>query len=210
MIRAEIAATRAVRYQGDNYSDNLQDAAAERGLPNMKNTPQSLRSLLDDDNKAMFASYGVLSNEELTSRLNTRLERYNKGIDIEARTLQLMLKTFIIPDVSEYQGEIAASFNGLIEASGRIGISDKALKSQGDHLKDLAENLSMLIDLTEELDAVIVKLGDIEEEFDAADYCAEVVLPSMNKVREVADLLELMVDRSKWQLPTYSEMLFEH
>ncbi len=210
VIRAEIAATKAVRYQGDNYSDNLQDAAAERGLPNMKNTPQSLRALLDDDNKAMFASYGVLSNEELNSRLNTRLERYIKGIDIEARTLQLMLKTFVIPDVSEYQGEIAASFNGLAEASGRIGISDKALKSQGDHLKDLAENLSMLIDLTEELDAVIVKLDDIEEEFDAADYCAEVVLPAMNKVREVADLLELMVDRSKWQLPTYSEMLFEH
>ncbi|MCW8796516.1 MAG: glutamine synthetase III [Chlorobium sp.] len=210
VIRAEIAATKAVRYQGDNYSDNLQDAAAERGLPNMKNTPQSLRALLDEDNKKMFASYGVLSNEELNSRLNTRLERYIKGIDIEARTLQLMLKTFVIPDVSEYQGEIAASFNGLIEASSRIGISDKTLKSQGDHLKDLAENLSALIDLTEELDAVIVKLGDIEEEFDAADYCAEVVLPAMNKVREVADLLELMVDRSKWQLPTYSEMLFEH
>jgi len=210
VIRAEIAATKAVRYQGDNYSDNLQDAAAERGLPNMKNTPQSLRALLDEDNKKMFASYGVLSNEELNSRLNTRLERYIKGIDIEACTLQLMLKTFVIPDVSEYQGEIAASFNGLIEASSRIGISDKTLKSQGDHLKDLAENLSALIDLTEELDAVIVKLGDIEEEFDAADYCAEVVLPAMNKVRDVADLLELMVDRSKWQLPTYSEMLFEH
>ncbi|NEX14045.1 MAG: glutamine synthetase type III [Prosthecochloris sp.] len=210
VIRAEIAATKAVRYQGDNYSDNLQDAAAERGLPNMKNTPQSLRALLEEDNKKMFASYSVLSNEELNSRLNTRLERYIKGIDIEARTLQLMLKTFVIPDVSEYQGEIASSFNGLIEAASRIGISDKTLKSQGDHLKALAENLSVLIDLTEELDAVIVKLGDIEEEFDAADYCADVVLPAMNKVRDVADLLELMVDRSKWQLPTYSEMLFEH
>jgi len=32
----------------------------------------------------------------------------------------------------------------------------------------------------------------------------------MVKVREVADRLELMVDRSRWQLPTYSEMLFEH
>ena len=210
VIRAEITATKPVRYQGDNYSENLQDAAAQRGLPNLKNTPQSMRALLDKDNRAMFATYCVLSNEELNSRLNTRLERYVRGIDIEARTLQLMLKTFVIPDVSEYQGEIAASFNGLVGASAHIGLSDKAMKSQGDHLKELAENLSGLIDLTAELDAVIDKLDELEEEFDAADYCAEVVLPAMNKVREVADRLELMVDRSKWELPTYSEMLFEH
>lgn len=32
----------------------------------------------------------------------------------------------------------------------------------------------------------------------------------MNKVRVVADNLEQVVDRSRWQLPTYSEMLFQH
>ncbi len=210
VLRAEITATKPVRYQGDNYSENLQQAAADRSLPNLKNTPQAMRALLDADTREMFARYCVLSDQELTSRLNTRLERYIKGIDIEARTLQLMLKTFVIPDVSEYQGELASSFNGLVEASSRIGVSEKALKSQGAHLKELAENLSDLLDLTAELDAVIGKLSDIEEEFDAADYCAEVVLPCMNNVRAVADHLELMVDRSKWELPTYSEMLFEH
>ncbi len=210
VLRAEITATKPVRYQGDNYSENLQEAAANRSLPNLKNTPQALRSLLEVDTREMFSRYGVLSDQELTSRLNTRLERYVKGIDIEARTLQLMLKTFVIPDVSEYQGELAGSYNALVEASSRIGVSDKALKSQGAHLKELAENLSDLLDLTAELDVVIAKLGSVGEEFEAADFCAEVVLPSMDKVRAVADHLELMVDRSKWELPTYSEMLFEH
>ncbi|MEC9486783.1 MAG: glutamine synthetase III [Prosthecochloris sp.] len=209
-LRAEITATKPVRYQGDNYSEDLQDAAAKRGLPNLRNTPQAMRALLEPDNRSMFDRYGVLSDQELTSRLNTRLERYIKGIDIEARTLQLMLKTFVIPDVSEYQGELAGSYNGLVEAASRIGLSDKTLKSQGDHLRELADNLASLLDLTTELDAVIEKLDAIEDEFDAADYCAEVVLPTMDKVREVADHLELMVDRSKWELPTYSEMLFEH
>ncbi|MBF0585527.1 glutamine synthetase III [Prosthecochloris sp. N3] len=209
-LRAEITATKPVRYQGDNYSEDLQDAAAKRGLPNLRNTPQAMRALLEPENRSMFDRYGVLSDQELTSRLNTRLERYIKGIDIEARTLQLMLKTFVIPDVSEYQGELAGSYNGLVEAASRIGLSDKTLKSQGDHLRELADNLASLLDLTTELDAVIEKLDAIEDEFDAADYCAEVVLPTMDKVREVADHLELMVDRSKWELPTYSEMLFEH
>ncbi|ARM30656.1 glutamine synthetase III [Prosthecochloris sp. HL-130-GSB] len=209
-LRAEITETKPVRYQGDNYSEDLQNAATDRGLPNLKNTPQAMRALLDADARAMFNRYGVLSEQELTSRLNTRLERYIKGIDIEARTLQLMLKTFVIPDVSEYQGELAASFNSLIEAASRIGVSDRTLKSQGDHLRELADNLSALLDLTAELDAVTEKLAGIEEEFEAADYCADVVLPTMDKVRAVADRLELMVDRSKWELPTYSEMLFEH
>ncbi len=210
IIRTEITATKAVRYQGDNYSEDLQEAAAKRGLPNLRNTPQAMRALLDQDTREMFARYGVLSDQELTSRLNTRLERYIKGIDIEARTLQLMLKTFVIPDVSEYQGNLAGSFNGLVAAATTIGVSDKALKSQGAHLKELAENLSDLLDMTAELDAVIDKLSTIEEEFEAADFCAEVVLPAMDKVRTVADHLELMVDRSTWELPTYSEMLFEH
>ncbi len=210
VLREEIAATKPIRYQGDNYSEDLQQAAADRGLPNMKNTPQAMKVLVDEDVRQMFVTQGVLSQEELDARLNTRLERYIKGIDIEARTMQLMLKTFVIPNVSEYQGEIAESFNALVEASDRIGVSARALKSQGDHLKELSEGLSELIDLTAELDAVILKMEELEEGFETADYCADVVLPTMERVREVADRLEFMVDRSKWELPTYSEMLFEH
>ncbi|ASQ91603.1 glutamine synthetase type III [Prosthecochloris sp. GSB1] len=210
VLREEIKATRAVRYQGDNYSDDLQMAASDRGLPNLKNTPQAMRVLTVQSTRDMFNDFCVLSPEELDARLNTRLERYVKGIDIEVRTLQLMLKTFVIPNVSEYQGEIADSFNALVDASERIGVGSKALKSQGDHLKGLAESLSELIDLTAELDAVIARLEELGEGFDAADYCADVVLPTMERVRSVADRLEFMVDRSKWALPTYSEMLFEH
>lgn len=209
-IREGITATKAIRYPGDNYSEALQEAARERGLPNLKNTPQALRTLEKADVKAMFVRYGVLTEQEIESRLNIRLERYVKGIDIEARTLQLMLKTLVIPDVSEYQGDIGSSFNNLLAAAEAIGLSDAAIASQANHLKNLAENLSTLIDLTAELDEAVEVVETIESEFGKADYCADELLPLMNKVREVADKLELMVDRSRWQLPTYSEMLFEH
>lgn len=209
-LREEITATKAIRYPGDNYSDALQQAAKERGLPNLKNTPEALRVLESKDVQSVFVKYGVLSVEEIESRLNIRLERYVKGVDIEARTLQLMLKTLVIPDVSEYQGDIGSSFNNLLSASDEIGLSKAALKSQAGHYRTLAENLSLLIDLTAELDEVVEKLETLDGEFAKADYCANTLLPFMLKVREVADRLELMVDRSRWQLPTYSEMLFEH
>lgn len=209
-IREGITATKDIRYPGDNYSEALQEAARVRGLPNLKNTPQALRTLEKADVKAMFVKYGVLTEQEIESRLNIRLERYVKGIDIEARTLQLMLKTLVIPDVSEYQGDIGSSFNNLLAAAEAIGLSEGAVASQANHLKNLAENLSLLIDLTAELDEAVEKLETIESEFGKADYCADELLPLMSEVRAVADRLELMVDRSRWQLPTYSEMLFEH
>ena len=209
-IREGITATRAIRYPGDNYSEALQNAAKERGLPNMKNTPQALRTLEKADVRAMFVKYGVLSEEEIHSRLHIRLERYIKGIDIEARTLQLMLKTIVIPDVSEYQGDIGSSFNNLLAAAESIGLSDAAIGSQAKYLKDLAEGLSELIDLAAELDELVEKIESFGTEFEKADFCVETLLPHMVKVREVADRLELLVDRSRWQLPTYLEMLFEH
>jgi len=209
-IREGITATKDIRYPGDNYREALQQAARVRGLPNLKNTPQALRTLEKADVRAMFVKYGVLTEQEIESRLNIRLERYVKGIDIEARTLQLMLKTLVIPDVSEYQGDIGSSFNNLLAAAEAIGLSEGALASQANHLKNLAENLSSLIDLTAELDEAVEKIETVESEFGKAEYCADELLPLMNEVRAVSDRLELMVDRSRWQLPTYSEMLFEH
>ena len=209
-LREQITATKPIRYQGDNYAEALQTAAKERGLPNLKNTPQALRTLLKKDVQDVFVKYGVLSVQEIDARLHIRLERYVKGIDIEARTLQLMLKTFVIPDVSEYQGDLGNSFNNLLSAADAIGLSDKALKSQADNLKLVAENLSALIDLTAELDEAVEKIETLKTEFEKADYCADTLLPFMSTVREVADKLEQVVDRSRWQLPTYSEMLFEH
>ena len=209
-IREGITATRAIRYEGDNYSEDLQKAAANRGLPNMKNTPESVRSWLDKDTRSMFVKYGVLTEEEIDSRFNIRLERYVKGIDIEAKTLLLMIKTMVIPDVSEYQGDIGSSFNNLVAAAEIIGLSDDALRSQAEHLKSLAEDLSRLIELNAILEETVEEMEELESELEKADFCSARILPCMNTIREVADKLELQVDRSRWQLPTYSEMLFEH
>ena len=209
-VREGITATKAVRYPGDNYSEDLQKAAAERGLPNMKNTPEAVRAWVEPDTVSMFVKYGVLTAEEIDSRYNVRIERYVKGIDIEARTLLLMLKTMVIPDSSEYQGDLASSFNNLVAAADSIGLSEGAFKSQSGHLKSLAEDLSQLIDLTAILEETIAEMEEQETELDQADFCAARLLPCMDAVREVADKLELQVDRSRWQLPTYSEMLFEH
>ena len=64
--------------------------------------------------------------------------------------------------------------------------------------------------MSAELDEAIEKIETRATEFDKADYCADELLPFMLEIRVIADRLEQVVDRSRWQLPTYSEMLFQH
>ncbi len=194
-IREGITATKDVRYPGDNYSEDLQRAAAQRGLPNLKNTPESVRAWIAKDTVDMFVKYGVLTAEEIDSRYNVRLERYVKGIDIEAKTLLMMIRTMVIPDVSEYQGDIGSSFNNLFAAAEVIGVSEAALKSQGAHLRGLAEDLSKLMDLAGILEETVEEMEELDSELEKADFCAARILPCMLAVREVADKLEFQVDR---------------
>ena len=39
-------------------------------------------------------------------------------------------------------------------------------------------------------------------------HCAETLLPTMLRIREAVDGLELLVDDADWPLPSYQEMLF--
>ncbi len=42
----------------------------------------------------------------------------------------------------------------------------------------------------------------------AADYHRNTVVPVMNTLREYADILEAITDKSYWPYPTYSDILF--
>ena len=50
--------------------------------------------------------------------------------------------------------------------------------------------------------------GIPKEAVDAAKYNYETIIPCMDKVRGVADQLEILTDKSYWPYPTYSDLLF--
>jgi len=86
-----------ILFNGDNYTQEWLDEAAKRGLPNLKNTEESLEVLTTQKAKDIFAKYGVLTNEELESRYNTYTEAYETLIAIEASTALDIARTMIIP-----------------------------------------------------------------------------------------------------------------
>lgn len=210
IIRKEIKATKAIRFEGDNYSEELQKYAAKNGLPNLRNTPEALEAWKDKSVREMFAKLGVLSEAEIESRYIIRTEQYIKAIDIEIKTLLMMLNTQIIPACSRFQSELAASYNNLVAASEQAKVSAKILKTQGEHLKEISEGIAHLIDASAELEEKLEKMETLEDEAAKAKFCATTLLPASVEVRKIADKLEGQVDKSHWPIPTYYDILFSY
>ncbi|MCL4145797.1 UNVERIFIED_CONTAM: hypothetical protein GTU68_017774, partial [Idotea baltica] len=99
----------AIIFNGDGYSDEWHAEAAERGLLNLKSTPDALPALQTPETLAMFEKYEVLSERELESRLETYLEQYCLTVDVEANLTISMAKKLIFPAAIRYQSELAST-----------------------------------------------------------------------------------------------------
>ena len=188
----------AVVFNGDGYSEEWHAEAAERGLLNLKATPDALPVLQSEEVKELFSKYGVLSERELASRLHTYLEQYCLSIDVEASLTLEMARTMIFPAAIRYQNELASTCANL-----------RMLDFEFD-----TDTLAEISGLVKSLQSAIAVLASAmaepatEDLLAEARHCCDVVLPAMNHVREFADELEGIVADDLWPLPTYQEMLF--
>ena len=187
----------SIIFNGDGYTDNWQEEAAKRGLPNMKTTPEALPVLTDEDILALFAKYNVLSAGELNSRLEIYVEQYNLKIAVEAKTTLEMASKTIYPSAIRYQTELAESCLKMKELG--LDAEDSVLIKTSGLIKDLKIGIDELEVLLAHEEADAIK--------EAATNC-EKVLPAMTKIRTAADKLENIVADDLWAIPTYQEMLF--
>lgn len=204
ILRAEIAATRAIRFEGDGYSGDWQALAAQRGLLNLRTTPEALHPLEADDVKHLFHHYKVLSPEELEARHHVRLEQYIKQVEIEAKTLQMMVRTQILPACWKYQAQLLQATHGLQA----LGFAQEVVHAQLGPVRTLGALVAQLIQRETELEEGTGKIHEKEGLTAQAAYCQETILAACLKVREVADKLEGQVDKALWPIPTYLDLLF--
>ena len=189
-----------ILFHGDGYSDYWQKEAKKRGLLNLKTTLEALPCLTEKKSVALFEKYSVLSELELEARLEIYLEQYFIKLNIEAETTEDIVRTMIIPATIRYLNEILA-VNDRGKSSGLDITSTRTLA------EEVNTGLSQLI-------VAVAKLGRVNEDLggdtipEKAQHLAQVVLPEMNKVRELADKLEKIVPDDFWPLPSYREMLF--
>ncbi len=199
LIKEVITETKAIRFEGNNYSDEWKAEAKKRGLPNLTTTPEALEVLENEKATSCLVKMNVLTSDEIKSRYNINLERYIKQLDMEAATLIEMIDTHVLPAVESEVTKVATAVASAKSAGGAI--SSERLKS----LTGIYDSISKAkAALATEYD----RTQGIHNEKEKAKVLANKVLPAMVEVRKYADEAEGIISDDLWTLPKYREMLF--
>jgi glutamine synthetase len=190
-----------VVFNGDNYAPEWVTEAEGRGLPNIRSTVESLKSILSKENIELFSRHGVLSEHELRARTEVLLEAYSMQINIEAETMLNMVKRQILPSCCAYSAQLGNAVVAV--ASAGVGA-----ETQTKMLKRVCELIATLERHTEALEKVTAQAASVEESEAQAESYRDDVVPVVAAVRTAADELETVVDAKLWPLPVYAEMLF--
>jgi glutamine synthetase len=195
-----IKESKKVVFNGNGYAEEWHKEAEKRGLPNLKNTVDSLPSVIKKENVELLTKYKVYTEKELQSRYVILAENYTKTIDIEGQTALNIAKTMILPAAMRYQRELGES----ISAAKSAGAGTPA------GLETFSTLVSSINDFQRSISALEKALGHHNDgdAYAHAKYMRDNVVTAMAELRKNGDKLETMVADDLWPLPTYREMLF--
>jgi glutamine synthetase len=202
VVRNAFRESTPIRFEGNNYSEEWVREAEQRGLPNFRRTPESLKQLVTKQSRDLLTGLGVLTDAELDSRYHVRVERYVKDMLIELYTLREIVETMVLPAAFSYTGELSASA-AHAKAAGVTVIPQVSTANQiGELIQQLQKRTAALVKVIER----------VETMHDAPARQADVLTAdgadAMTQVREICDRLELGIADDLWPLPKYREMLF--
>jgi glutamine synthetase len=200
LLTKETAGCKRIIFNGNNYSEEWHKEAEKRGLLNLPNTLVALEKLKDSKNSELFSKYGVLSPEELASRLEISIEQYFKTINIEGETTAELVKTMVMPAAVRYLNDLLAVADRAKTVGVDVSGVRKVLEEVSSLVNQLAEKLEHLVKQNEELGG--------EEVEEKAHHMRDHIVPAMTEVRAIADRLEKALPDDVWPLPTYRDMLF--
>lgn len=199
LLKKTIKAHKRIVFNGNGYSEAWHKEAARRKLLNLRNTVDALPEIVRPPVVKTFETFKVLSERELHARYEVNLEAYSKTINVEAQLMVLMANRYILPAAFKYQKE--------------VGESVAAARAGGVPSKEGKRVLAQIVKLTDAFRAETEKLARALEHASAsaekhARYMRDVVVPGMERLRDLGDRIEVLVPHELWPLPTYREMLF--
>ncbi len=210
VVRETLKENQRILFNGDNYSTEWHEEAGRRGLPNLRNTVESLPELVKDEIKQLFNKYHVLSEDELVGRYNVKVAQFCKTVNIEWLLTKSIARTMILPAALEYQSRLAGT---IVQTKAAVtGIN---LSGEENMLRDLSNKIGELLTALERLEQPMSGSGNggghghgDAESYVMAKFYQDEVIPAMQAVRDAADELEVLVDDSIWPLPKFREMLY--
>lgn len=204
VIKKYIKESKAIRFEGNGYSDEWAAEAEKRGLANIKTTPKALDALVSDKSTKLFSETGVFSTREAHARHEILIEEYFKKIQIESRVIGELVTNVVIPAAIKYQTTMVENVRGLKE----IGLNEADYEAQMMIIKQIAEHVNFIkktvITMIDERKAA----NSIEDSREKAIAYDEKVKSFFEPIRYHVDKLELLVDDNIWPLPKFRELLF--
>ncbi len=201
-LRKYIKESKAIRFEGDGYSEEWVKEAAKRGLNNIKNMPRAIEAYLSKESLALFEKHGVLSHKEVEARNEIKLESYIKKVQIEARVVGDLAMNHIIPTAIAYQNKLIQNANGLKG----LGVDNKAvvttIKEISGHIETIKNGVREMVEERKRIN----KITDTHKR--AFAYCDDIKEKYFEDIRDAVDKLELLVDDEDWPLVKYRELLF--
>ena len=203
-IKRTIKEHKRIIFNGNGYDDAwIREATEERGLLNLRTTPDAIPELLKAKNVEMLTAHGVYTEAELRSRYEIMLENYCKTVRIEAQTMSDMARKQILPAVARYAADVARAAADKKSLDGEIscGYEIKLVKK----LTAVTESIDARVDA---LDSAIARFKTICDVTEGANFIRDEMLSRMTVLRSAADEAETLTAESAWPFPTYGELLF--
>lgn len=202
LIKNTIKEHKRIIFNGNGYDSSWVIEAEQRGLSNLKTTPEALPAFINQKSVEMFTRHNVFSKHEVHSRYEILLENYCKTINIEALTMIDMVYKQVIPSVIDYQNELAE----LILHKKALG-DDSITWLEERLLNKIAKLSECMGKRLEHLSEQTIAVREIKDNLELAKAYREKVYMAMSELRLIVDELEMLISNKHWKIPTYAEIL---
>jgi glutamine synthetase len=203
VLKAYIRKLKPICFEGNNYSDEWKVEAEKRGLNNFATTPEALDVLGKQLAQDLYGKSGVMNDVELEAYHAVQLHSYVTKLDIESKSLEELINSFVLPATLRYQKELADNISAL-----RSIDMLKGATLQLELLQRVSANIEVIHGGLKKLHEAYGKAHSAASLRAEADIFCHQVKPQMEAIREAADDLESIVDDQYWPLVKYRELLF--
>ena len=191
VVKDVYAANKQIVFDGDDYSDEWHAEAEQRGLMNLRTTPDALPWIIDDQTVTRVLEL----RRPLRARAALPLRRLRSSSTRSSSTSRRetaasIARTMILP--------AAARHLALLKEA---GIASRGRRDRGRSSASCGRRSASSRRRTSPRTSPTTSHG-------VATYMRDTVIPAMDDVREVADRSSAIVADDLWPLPKYSEMLF--
>ena len=209
VIKKYIVSCKAVRFDGNGYSDEWKAEAERRGLDCETSVPLVIDRYLSPTSIQMFEKTGVLSEAELHSRSEVKWETYTKKLQIESRVMGDLVVNHVLPAAKRYQTML---LQNVLAVKQVFSADETASLNEMDYsiIRQIEHHSGAILEGVERMTEARHKANRQPDERSKAIAYHDNVLPLMAEIREHADALELIVDDEMWTLPKYRELMFIH